>query len=491
MTSLALRGSRFHNGVSRIHGSIASEMERDIWPDVPPSENPIDYITNGVHLPSILATKWIQVFDQYCEQWPQQLLNKNYWQCIDNIPDSIYWQTHQQLKANLFTNICHRLAIQHARNARSKAFQNACICHMKEKSGDILVLGFARRFATYKRATLLFSDLERLSKILNNPEQPVVILFAGKAHPSDQPGQQLIKDIHELSERPEFVGKIILLEGYDLSLARYMIAGTDVWLNTPIYPLEACGTSGQKAAINGVVNLSVMDGWWAEGYNGNNGWAIEPHSDKYGSDYRNKQEASDLFDIIENEVIPAYFTRNYQNLPEEWLRLSKESMKSSIPQWCSLRMIMDYIEKFYVPAKQQYQKLSATHHSGATTLANWKTQVRNCWPGVTAHLASKPRKGIRFGDTWSVELSVFLNGLSPSDVVVECLKGYKDKANNFCLENTYQLTADEGHAKDHNQFSYSLTLQPEYSGIYEYQLRIYPFHTLLSHKFEMGYMLWL
>ena len=489
MTAFALRGSRFHNGVSKIHGGVASTMESYIWPQVPPDENPITFITNGVHIASILAQEWKNVFNRYLETWPQQLLDNDYWQCIDSIPDNVYWQTHQTLKADLLNDICHRLDIQNSRNGCSHAFQKACLYQLQETSGDVLILGFARRFATYKRATLLFSDLERLTRILNNPQRPVIILFSGKAHPSDEPGQQLIREIHQYSERPEFVGKIILLEGYDLNLARYMIAGTDIWLNTPIYPLEACGTSGQKAAINGVINLSVMDGWWAEGYNGKNGWSIEPHSDKYGSDYRNRQEASDLLDLIENEAIPAYFERDEGGIPRTWLQMSKESMKSSIPRFCAQRMLVDYVEKLYVPAKQQHERLSTQAQSGAAALSGWKKKIRQCWPGVKARIIGKPSKGIRFGETWSISLSLQLNGLSPHDVVIECLKGQQDKRKEFHLDAVYEFSTDVLNTVDDQEVIYTLVLQPEYSGIYNYKLRIYPYNTLLSHKFEMGFML--
>lgn len=491
MTAFALRGSRFHNGVSDIHGGIASSMESYIWPQVPPEENPITSITNGVHVTSILAKKWANIFDQQFDNWSDSLLEPDYWQRIDAIPDAIYWSTHQELKTSLLKDVCHRLDVQHKRNGSSRALQEASICRIKSQSNDILVLGFARRFATYKRATLLLSDLDRLSKILNDPGRPVIILFAGKAHPDDKPGQQLIKDIHLLSERAEFVGKIILLEGYDLNLARYMIAGTDIWLNTPTYPLEACGTSGQKAAINGVVNLSIMDGWWAEGFNGKNGWGIEPHSDKYGSDYRNQQEASDLLDVIEKEVIPAYFERDNSGIPSAWLSMSKESMKSCIPHFCAQRMLMDYIEKMYVPAKQQNLRLTENNRNGAELLVKWKKHIRHCWPGLTARIIDQSAIGICYGETLSITLGIHLNGLAPEDVVVECIRGHENSVGDFQPDGCFQFSTHTDTDHSEGETLYTLQMKPENSGIYRYQLRIYPFSELLAHKFEMGCMLWL
>ena len=240
---------------------------------------------------------------------------------------------------------------------------------------DILTVGFARRFATYKRATLLFSDPERLSRILKNPERPVLLIFAGKAHPSDIPGQELIKTIHEFSLKPEFMGHILLLEGYDLALGRKLVTGVDVWLNTPEYPLEASGTSGEKAGMNGVINLSVLDGWWAEGYNGENGWAITPHEPHFDAEYRNHEEAGELLDLLESKITPLYYARNSQGFSEGWVAMSKASMKSTIPNFNAQRMFRDYVSRLYAPASRQNSKLCADDYKGAKELAAWKAKV--------------------------------------------------------------------------------------------------------------------
>ncbi|MEA2094977.1 MAG: alpha-glucan family phosphorylase, partial [Pseudomonadota bacterium] len=365
-TALALRGSRFHNGVSRVHGSVASEMEGYIWPQIPHEENPIGYVTNGVHLNTFLARDWSNLYDmRFGRDWRDELLNAEYWERIDEIPDHSYWSLRQSLKSELLDNVLRRALLQHRRNGCSESLMERLTRQMAHNESDILTIGFARRFATYKRATLLFSDPERLQRLLNDPQRPVLLIFAGKAHPHDLPGQELIRKIHEYSMDPAFIGKIILLEGYDLALARRLVTGIDVWLNTPEYPLEASGTSGEKAGMNGVINLSVLDGWWAEGYNGDNGWAITPHDPHFDVEYRNHEEASELLDLLENQIIPLYYERNGHGFSDGWVRISKASMKSCIPHFNAQRMLRDYIRNYYAPASRQARALSADGLKGA------------------------------------------------------------------------------------------------------------------------------
>jgi len=291
MTALALRGSRFHNGVSRIHGGVASRMEAYVWPDIPPEENPIGYVTNGVHVPTFLAREWAGLLDMRLgTEWRNELLNPQFWERVAEIPDHNFWSLRQSLKAELLDEVRRRAVRQHRRNGLSPSQIERLTRFLSGGHMDILTIGFARRFATYKRATLLFSDPERLARLLGDPQRPVVFIFAGKAHPNDLPGQHLIQVIHDFSRRPEFEGRIVLLEGYDLALARKLVTGVDVWLNTPEHPLEASGTSGQKAGLNGVINLSVLDGWWDEGYTGDNGWAIMPHGPDFDAAFRNQEE---------------------------------------------------------------------------------------------------------------------------------------------------------------------------------------------------------
>jgi len=489
-TALALRGSRFHNGVSRIHGTVASEMEHYIWPDVPYRENPIRYVTNGVHLQTFLAREWSNLYDmRFGRAWRDELLNEDYWDCIDEIPDHSYWSLRQSLKTELFENVLSRALHQYRRNGCSEVLMERLTHHISSGESDILTVGFARRFATYKRATLLFSDPKRLSRILKNPEGPMLLIFAGKAHPSDAPGQQLIRTIHEFSLRPEFIGHILLLEGYDLAMGRKLVTGVDVWLNTPEYPLEASGTSGQKAGMNGVINLSVLDGWWAEGYNGENGWAITPHDPHFDPDYRNHEEASELLDLLESKIAPLYYDRNSQGYSESWVAISKASMKSIIPNYNSQRMVRDYIVNFYAPASRQNRKLCADDYKGAKALAAWKARINRAWHGVSLRRVDDARTCLMSGDNLKIEVAVKLGELTADDVVLECIIGTNNEHDTF-VEREHIRLKPSGAEQD-GEAVFSIDLSPPLSGLQFYKLRLYPSHPLLSHPFETGHIIWL
>ena len=487
MTTLALRSSRFHNGVSRIHGGVASQMEADIWPQIPHEENPISYVTNGVHAPTFLAPEWINLFDMRFREWRNHLLDPEFWDCLDNIPDHRFWSLRQELKSQMLEYVNRRVAIRCRRNGCSDVLLKRVTFFTSRPESDVLVLGFARRFATYKRATLLFSDPERLARLLNNPKRPVLLIFAGKAHPNDIPGQDLIRTIHEYSLRPEFVGKIILLEGYDMALARKLVSGVDVWLNTPEYPLEASGTSGEKAAINGVLNVSVLDGWWDEGYTGDNGWGISPHGQHFDEVYRNTEEANDLLNILEHEVIPLFFDRDTQGYSADWVKMSKSSMKYCIPHFNAQRMLMDYVTQFYGPAKIHHQRLSADNNQPSQELASWKAKISAHWHGVSMKPVDEASNVIHHGEKLSLKVNVFLNGLSPDDVAVECLVGEKDQ-DEFCACNKQRFSFVEQQGDD---YLFSLDLEPARPGLNYYKLRMYPFHELLAHPYETGFMIWL
>ena len=489
-TALALRGSRFHNGVSRIHGSIASRMESYVWPQVPPAENPISYVTNGVHVPTFLAREWMSVFDmRFGGEWRNELTNESYWKRIDEIPDYAFWSLRQSLKAELLEEISLRVLRQHRRSGLSATQIKRITRAVTADKTDTLVLGFARRFATYKRATLLFADPERLARLLNDPQRPVLLVFAGKAHPHDTPGQQLIKTIYEFSRRPEFEGKIVLLEGYDLSLGRNLVTGVDVWVNTPQYPLEASGTSGEKAGINGVLNLSVLDGWWGEGYSGDNGWAITPHGPEYEASFRDREESNELLDILEKEIIPLYYQRNGHGYPEQWVKMSKTSMKTLIPRFNAQRMLLDYVRRFYGPASRQQRSLHDNEGAPARELAYWKKRVYTAWPGVSLHRVDAPPAQLAAGSRIALEVVVHLNGLQPHDIAVECLVGTGQDGEEFVVHAQHLFEAQEpAHL---GEGRYRLDLQPPLPGLQHYKIRMYPHHRLLSHRFEMGCMVWL
>lgn len=489
MTALALRGSRFHNGVSRIHGRVASEMESYIWPQIPTKENPITYVTNGVHAPTFLAREWVNLFDMRFREWRNKLLDTDYWQCIDEIPDHRFWSLRQELKSSMLENVLSRTTKRFKRNGCNEALTRRTTDLINKPESDILVLGFARRFATYKRATLMFSDPERLARLLNDPERPMLMIFAGKAHPKDEPGQQLIRTIHEYSQKPEFLGKIILLEGYNMAMARYLVTGVDVWLNTPEYPLEASGTSGEKAAINGVLNLSVLDGWWGEGFDGKNGWGISPHGQDTAPAIRDREEANDLLDILEEEIIPIFYNRGTQGYSRYWVKLSKASMKSCIPRFNASRMVMDYVKNLYSPARNQLKRLSENNGKPAKVLADWKRKVAEHWQHVSIRRDDECITAIQTNERLPIRVKAYLNGLSPEDIVIECLVcRYDDHDETYITKETAFLEYD---GESDNEHSFKLDLKPKTPGLNFYKLRIYPYNELLSHPLETGYMIWL
>ncbi len=479
MTSLALRGSRHHNGVSKVHGRVASANERYIWPEIPPDENPIESVTNGVHLQTFLALEWVNLFDIRFSDWRANLSVPEYWSRIDSIPDHQFWSIRQELTAELFADVDKRLRRQHQANGIAHSTIERATRLLRQPARDVLVLGFARRFATYKRATLIFSERERLARLLNDPARPVVLIVAGKAHPHDEPGKRLIEQVYELSMKPEFVGKVLLVENYDLALARKLVAGVDVWLNNPEYPLEASGTSGMKAAINGAINLSVLDGWWAEGFDGSNGWGINPHDVAWDSDYRFREEGRDLIDLLENHVIPSYFEANATGA---WIRMAKASMRTIIPRFNAERMVREYVEKLYCPAARQNRALATNH--AAERLAEWKKRVGDQWHGVRLERIDAPRSQAAHGERIVVELRAQLAGLLPQDVRVECVVDPGEGP-------SMTFRANEVPSDSPSNAGFRIEFVPPFPGMQTYQIRMYPYHELLSHPFEMGRMLWI
>jgi len=488
MTCLALRFSRFHNAVSRIHGDVAAKMEASLWPQIPYRENPITYVTNGVHLETFLAREWISLFDLRFDDWRNELLNEEYWERLDEIPDYHFWSIHKALKQELLASVRDTVVAQQCRNNASDAIVQRMLRLVDDTDRDVLVMGFARRFATYKRALLLFADPPRLARLVNDPERPVLIIFAGKAHPHDEPGQQLIKRIHEFSMHPDFIGKILLLEGYDMALARHMVSGVDVWLNTPEYPQEASGTSGQKAGLNGGVNLSVLDGWWGEGYNGANGWGIRPRDESPDHNQRFHDEAGDLLNILEHEVLPTYYRRDGGGHSSDWVAMSKASMKSIIPRFNAQRMLRDYVNRLYHPAQKQRRRLEANGAELARYLARWKERVRQAWPAVSMQLMLQPPAHLYHDDKILLRVRANLNGLAATDVKLECLFGRAGAGGEIDVRQVAELCAvsQEGDYTD-----FELELAPAIAGLQYYKLRMYPFSDVLSHPFELGCMIWI
>ena len=490
MTAFALRGSRFHNGVSRIHGGVASRMEAYIWPQIPWAENPMGHITNGVHVATFLAHEWANLFDiQFGSGWRNKLTDRNYWRRIETIPDHSYWSVHQSLKSAMLDTVKTRVTHQYRRNGFGEAIIRRLTYQLEPNTQGPLILGFARRFATYKRAGLLFEDPERLARLLNNPKRPVLLLFAGKAHPHDHPGQNLIRLVYEFSRRPEFEGKIVLVEGYDLSLARRLVTGVDVWLNTPEYPLEASGTSGQKAAINGIINLSVLDGWWGEGYTGDNGWAILPHKGPIDSTQRTREEAAELLDILEQHVVPLYFDHGEHGYSKQWIAMSKAAMRHALPVFNAERMVIDYTRHYYTKAAAHARALLVDEACGGRALAEWKKRVMAAWPGVHLEQNGSILETLMVGDPLVLQVMAQTNGLLANDVVVECLFESLDRTGEYITREQVNFAATE--IDSTGRLVFTLNHKPATPGLQGFRIRMYPYNALLSHRFEMGCMVWL
>jgi len=489
MTALALRGSRYHNGVSRIHGGVSAKLLREYWPDLTPEENPLGYVTNGVHVTTFLAPEWCEVLDRFLGVgWMHRLGYPGIWEKIRNIPDHIFWSVRQDIKARMLHMVRHRLALQHTRNHGSESHLERLLRFADPSKPNVLTVGFGRRFATYKRATLLFNDLDNFRRILGDKDRPVLFLFSGKAHPADEPGQELIRTLVHMSGQEEFQGRLLFLEGYDLHIARRLVSGVDVWLNNPVHPLEASGTSGMKAGMNGVLNLSILDGWWDEGYDGENGWGIKPASPQIDPHRRDAEEARTLYELLLDRVIPLYYRRAEGGYSEPWIRMAKRSMASLLPRYDASRMLGEYVSKYYLPASRQGHRYASDQFDAARKLAAWKLRVRAAWPGVALRRLDPPKPHIQFGDTLRVEVAAKLNGLEAGDVCVELLlaRGLRESPP---VHHSHELAAGEQLGAGEQKFT--LDLKPGMSGRLDYRIRIVPRNELLTHPLEPGLCSWL
>jgi starch phosphorylase len=511
MTKLAIAGARSINGVSRIHGQVSAEICQSAWPEVPPLENPVGYVTNGVHVPTFVEQDWSDLLEQNLgPSWRYRLTDRDLIDEIDGIPDGRFWYVNQRVKANMLTALRTRLERQHRNNRVSDAHIARLLRHLDPERPEVLTIGFARRFATYKRSTLLFHDIEWLRQIVNNEDRPVVFIYAGKAHPADELGQDMIRQIHHIANTSEFVGKIILAEGYDMGLGRLLTAGVDVWLNTPIAPLEASGTSGMKAALNGTCNLSVLDGWWAECYDGTNGWGIPP-SEHEDNGARDSEDARTLFETLQDDVIPLYYDRSERlGYSEGWVRRCKRSMATVMPAFNSHRVLEDYTRLFYVPAAGHGRRIADENFGAASQLADWKTRVHAAWPEVRLELTGETEGKMGKDDRLALDVDVRLGGLSPEDVQVECVLNrvvassldepeiryasdgrMTEGVRHLDDEHMLVQALDVGEQTEGGTWRYHLDLQSPWCGVLNYGIRVVPRHELLLHAHETGLMRWL
>ena len=487
MTVLALKLAAAKNGVSKLHGDVSRAMWQQIWPDTPQQEVPITSITNGVHAASWLSYDLALLFDRYLgPQWVDRPIDGSIWPGVERIPDSELWRTHERRRERL-------VAVARAR-LRDQLIQRGASLREVETAAEVLdpealTIGFARRFATYKRATLLFRDMERLNRLLNDPRREVQILFAGKAHPNDQQGKEMIRQIVQVSRKEGFREKIVFLEDYDMCLAHYLASGVDVWLNTPRRPLEASGTSGMKIAVNGGLNISVLDGWWCEGYAPENGWAIGRGEQYDNHETQDAVETQALYDLLEKEVVPMFYDRGNDGLPRKWIRMMKATLRKVWPTFNTNRMVHEYAERFYVPGITRARKLSRNGLADGVALARWGQRLRAAWHAIKVVAVDlDARAELKAGDQLPVRAAVRLGEITPDDVSVQLYHGKLD------AQRTIQQPAIETMScerrDDDGLCHYTGSVPCRGVGLHGCVLRILPRHDDLASPHDTGLVLW-
>ena len=478
------------NGVSKLHGWVSQKMFAPIWNGYFPEENHVGYVTNGVHLPTWTATEWRKVYDKYFDKsFMSDQSNEEIWHAIYNVSDEEIWNTRMILKQKLVNYIREKFTEAWLRNQGDPA---RVVSLMQRINPNALMIGFCRRFATYKRAHLLFTDLDRLSKIVNDPEHPVLFFFSGKAHPADGAGQGLIKRIYEISQRPEFLGKIIFLEDYDMQLARRLVSGVDIWMNTPTRPLEASGTSGEKAEMNGVVNLSVLDGWWVEGYRKGAGWALPQKRTYENQGYQDQLDAATIYSLLETDIIPMYYNKNKKGYSEEWIKVIKNSIATIAPHYTMKRQLDDYYDKFYIKLATRFKKLSANNNQLAKDIALWKETVAERWDAI--NIVSKEsstnvfENGVETGVRYTVKVVVDEQGLDDAvGLELVTLKPETDPSDREVYSvHEFKMVGHEG-----NLYTFEVTIEPDRAGAYRAAVRMFPKNKELPHRQDFCYVKWL
>ena len=486
MSTFACNTCQEVNGVSKLHGWVSQRMFAPIWKGYYPEESHVGYVTNGVHLPTWTATEWRKVYDKYFDEtFLSDQSNESIWHSIYNVPDAEIWETRMALKKKLVDYIREKFAATWLKN---QGDPSRVVTLLESITPNALYIGFCRRFATYKRAHLLFTDLERLSKIVNNPERPVKFIFSGKAHPADGAGQGLIKRIFEISQRPEFLGKIIFLEDYDMELARRLVSGVDIWMNTPTRPLEASGTSGEKAEMNGVVNLSVLDGWWVEGYRQGAGWALKQERTYQNQGYQDQLDAATIYSLLENEILPLFYNRNEQGFSEGWIKTIKNSIATIAPHYTMKRQLDDYYDKFYNKEAANFKKLSANNNRLAKELASWKETVAQRWDSI--RVVSKDDTvlyGAETGKKYTLRYVIDEQGLNDAiGLELISIKTDKNGEEHIFSKREFEVVAHEG-----NNYTFEATFEPDVAGTFKSCVRMYPKNENLVYREDFCYVKWL
>ena len=476
------------NGVSRLHGWVSQKMFAPIWGGYYPEENHVGYVTNGVHLPTWTATEWRKLYDKYFDpSFMSDQSNEKIWHGIYDVDDEEIWNTRMALKNKLVRFIREMFTETWLKN---QGDPSRVVSLLERINPNALMIGFCRRFATYKRAHLLFTDIDRLSKIVNDPEHPVLFFFSGKAHPADGAGQGLIKRIFEISQRPEFLGKIIFLEDYDMQLARRLVSGVDIWMNTPTRPLEASGTSGEKAELNGVVNLSVLDGWWVEGYREGAGWALDEKRTYQNQEYQDKLDAATIYGLLENEIIPMYYKKNKKGYSEKWIQVIKNSIATIAPHYTMKRQLDDYFDKFYNRQAKRSAELLANNNELAKKISLWKEAVAERWDGI--HVVSKETSFLENGGETGMKYKItyVIDEQGLDDAVglelVSLNNEQSDSEHEVYSTHQFKMVKREG-----NLFTFEAEIEPSNAGTYRSCVRMYPKNDLLPHRQDFAYVKWL
>ena len=486
MSTFACNTCQEVNGVSKLHGWVSQKMFAPIWNGYYPEENHVGYVTNGVHFPTWAATEWKQLYGKHFDKnFMSDQSNQSIWEAIYNVEDEEIWKTRKGLKQKLVDYIRVQFRETWLKN---QGDPSRVVSLLESIDSNALIIGFCRRFATYKRAHLLFTDLERLSKIVNNPERPVKFLFAGKAHPADGAGQGLIKKIYEISQRPEFLGKIIFLEDYDFMLARRLVSGVDIWMNTPTRPLEASGTSGEKAEMNGVVNLSVLDGWWLEGYREGAGWALTEKRTYQNQGYQDQLDAATIYGLLENEIIPLFYNKNKKGYSEGWVKVIKNSIAQIAPHYTMKRQLDDYYSKFYCKEAARFKKLSADNNKLAKDIAQWKEAVAERWDAINVVSSNWdiPATGAMTGVEYTVKFVVNEQGLDDA-IGMEIVSVHTDENGE---ERIFSVRPLEVVGKEGNNYTFEGKLELSNAGNYKTAVRMFPKNANLPHRQDFCYVKW-
>ena len=488
MGILALKVAGKKNGVSKLHGAVSRELFGDVWPEIAANESPITYVTNGIHTCSWLAPSLKELYNKYLiPYWQDNIYKDEVWENINNIPNQELWEIHQKRKQKLLEIVKESTTNRLRRSGYSYEEINDITSKLNPNA---LTIGFARRFATYKRATLIFRDLERITQILNNAERPVQLIFAGKAHPADKEGQDLIKRIHEISMMPQFKGKIFLLENYNIAMSRYLVSGVDVWLNNPRRPMEASGTSGQKASVNGVINFSVLDGWWAEGYNQENGWTIGTNAEFTSYEEQDDADSQSMYRTLEEKIIPTYYDKDENGISEKWMRIMKNSITSTGGKYSTSRMLVDYTNNLYMPlcnlTKKYYENID-----NVAEFNLWKKNLYINWKDIKITQKNNLNNiTMDAGNNIEVKCEVKLPNISVDNIEAQCY--YGKILDNGIVENVsiipMKLTSKD---EENKIYEYTTKIELRTGGNYGYTFRVMPKHEMLLDSENLNLVKWI